>query len=159
MNANEPPAHASSPFQDAWTQGLRDYSIELLNSCSGIGIHEMEQVAKRAFEAGSIPAYVQDLQAEHEALRLSVLQALIKVGVIDQGSMGAPWDVATLLQFVGLWLADGLPWVKQGRDHRQLAGAIHGLEQKVGYQGTRLDELARLMERVVELEKQCKAED
>lgn len=153
----KPKEEAPDPFQEAWEQDLHDHAIEVLNSESGIGIHAMRRVSKRAFEAGSFPAaYVQDLQAEHEALRLSVLQALIKVGVIDRGSMNAPWDAVTLLRFVGLWLADGMPWVKQGKDHRQLAGEIRGLKQHVSYQGTRLDELAGLMERVTTLEKRLR---
>jgi hypothetical protein len=83
---------------------------------------------------GLLPGELADLRVEHEALRMTLLNALIKVGVLSQeraNPKAAPWDVFTLLRFAGLWLSDAMPWVKQGATHRQLASAVAGLVQRL----------------------------
>jgi hypothetical protein len=76
-----------------------------------------------------------DLRAEHEALRTTLLNALVKAGVLGKDRAGpnsAPWDAILLIHLAGLWISDAMPWVKQGATHRQLASAVAGLVQRIG---------------------------
>jgi hypothetical protein len=80
---------------------------------------------------GLTEGHFQDLLAEHEVMRSSLIQVLIKVGVIDKEAVNAPWDAVRLVHFVGLWMSDGMPWVKNGKTHRELAAAVRDLHQRV----------------------------
>jgi hypothetical protein len=75
---------------------------------------------------------VEDLEAEHTALLSTLLNVLVKLGVLtDRGPAAAPWDAFTVLRFAGLWLTDAMPWVKQGQTHRQLSAGIGHLSQRL----------------------------
>jgi hypothetical protein len=105
----------------------------------------------RPFEAelpeGMTAGHLQDLQVEHETMRRTLLQLLVKVGALDQDAITAPWDAVNVVHFSGLWLADGLPFAKSKEG---LAQAMHKmllrvekLENVSGVLKTKIDNLER----------------
>jgi hypothetical protein len=71
-------------------------------------------------------------ETEAEALRKTLLGAMVKVGVLDQSALVVPWGAPALLRLAGLWLSDGLPWVREGPRHEALMNALGRLEQRTG---------------------------
>ena len=93
---------------------------------------------------GMTAAHLEDLRVEHEALRRTLLQALVKVGVLSEGRLNArsaPWDSIILLQFAGLWLSDAMPWVEQGETHQELALLVKRLESHAAWTDQRIKKL------------------
>ena len=73
---------------------------------------------------------LEDLKVEHEAMRQTLFQILVKVEALDPEAVNAPWDPVKLLHFVGLWLSGSLPFAntKMVTVLQRLLRDLQGLE-------------------------------
>lgn len=112
--------------------GVAVWGVEYCDFCAKSGSPGEFPGYNRPFETdlpeGMTAGDLEDLKAEHEAMRRCLLQAMVKVGALDPDGVNAPWDGVRLIHFVGLWLSNALPFV---RTPRALTVAINELDQRV----------------------------
>jgi hypothetical protein len=112
--------------------GVAIWGVEFCNPCAAAGPAPAFPGYNRPFEAelpeGMTAGDLEDLKVEHEAMRRSLLQVLVKVGVLDQDGVNAPWDGVNTVHFVGLWLANALPFIRMPR---VLTAAVGDLERRL----------------------------